>query len=268
MRYIDLENNPPADDWIQRADNLTQQLIDAGSENERNRIIDDNQDIWGELKDHLRGLSGNKCWYSESKNDSAHCHVDHFRPKKRAIDENGDDQGGYWWLAFNWLNYRYSAPVENIRKRDYFQVNANKAKTPNDAIEDEDIRFLDPTDIEDPDKLAYTNEGLVTPKNSDKTNRSYIQAEYTIRRMNLNKQEMKDSRKDKYFKTILLIQQTDRLMLQQARNFSPARKQTLNGKLKELLELASSKSEYSSAVRYCMKSSGLDWLDNIIQRAA
>jgi len=268
MRYIDLENNPPPDDWLQRADELTQQLLDAGSEEERNQIIDGNQNIWGELKDHLRIISGNKCWYSESKNDSAHCHVDHFRPKKKALDENGDNQGGYWWLAFNWLNYRYSAPVENIRKRDYFQVNANKANNPNDAIEDEDIRFLDPTDIEDPDKLAYTNEGLVTPKFTDEASRNYIQAEYTIRRMNLNKQEMKESRKGKYYKTTLLIRQTNDLITQQEKAFSAARKQNIKGKLKELLDLASSTSEYSSAVKFCLKSCGYVWADNIVQRAA
>ena len=268
MRYIDLENSPPPDDWIQRADDLTQQLLEADTNEERTQIIDDNQDIWGELKDHLRGLSNNKCWYSESKNDSAHCHVDHFRPKKKAVDENGDDQGGYWWLVFDWLNYRYSAPVENIRKRDYFHVNSNKANAPEDAIENEDIRFLDPTDIQDPDKLAYTIEGLVTPKSTIKTERNYIQAEYTIRRMNLNKQEMKDTRKDKYFKTSLLIKQVDNLMLQQALNFDPARNQKLNAKMLKLLELASSSSEYSSAVKYCLKSCGHDWADNIVQRAA
>jgi uncharacterized protein (TIGR02646 family) len=269
MRYIDLENNPPPDDWIKRAEALTQQLLSAaGNPQEINKIIDDNENIWGELKDHLRALSHNKCWYSESKNDSAHCHVDHFRPKKKSLDENGDDQGGYWWLAFNWLNYRYSAPVENVRKRDYFHVNAHKANSSFDALEDEDIRFLDPTDIEDPDKLAYTNEGLVTPKSSDISNRNYIQAEYTIRRMNLNKQEMIDTRKDKYFKTTLLINQTNNLITQQEQSFSPARKQTIKGKLKELLDLASSVSEYSAAVKYCLKSCGYVWADNIVQRAA
>lgn len=224
--------------------------------------------MWTELKDHLRNLSHNKCWYSESKNDSAHCHVDHFRPKGRAIDENGDDKGGYWWLAFEWTNYRYSAPVENIRKRDYFQVNANKANNPADPLEMEDIRFLDPTDIEDPDKLAFTNEGLVTPKSTVETERNYIQAEYTIRRMNLNKLEMAESRKDKYFKTSLLVKQIDKLMLQQVQDFCPARKQKINEKMKVLLELASSNSEYSAAVKYCMKSTGLEWVDNLLLRAA
>ncbi|MEC3905998.1 hypothetical protein VOI54_03155 [Tamlana sp. 2201CG12-4] len=268
MRYIDLENNPPDQNWIDRADALTLQLTQAADKAARDAIIDANQNMWAELKNHLRGLSLNKCWYSESKNDSAHCHVDHFRPKKEAIDENGDDKGGYWWLAFEWLNYRYSAPVENIRKKAYFHVNANKANTPADSIENEDIRFLDPTEIQDPDKLAYTNEGLVTPKSTVITERNFIQAEYTIRRMNLNKQEMKDTRKDKYSKTILLIKSTDKLVQLQNANICMARKQKIAAQMKELLALASSKSEYSAAVKFCMRSSGLIWVDNLLSRAA
>lgn len=268
MRYIDLENNPPDQNWIDRADELTLQLTQADDKAARDVIIDDNQNMWRELKDHLRALSHNKCWYSESKNDSAHCHVDHFRPKKVAIDEKGDDNGGYWWLAFEWLNYRYSAPAENIRKNAYFQVNANKANAPADSLEIEDIRFLDPTEIEDPDKLAFTNEGLVTPKSTVNSDRNYIQAEYTIRRMNLNKQEMKDSRKDKFSRTILLIKSTEKLVQLQIANVCMARKQKIASQMKELLALASSTSEYSAAVKFCMKSSGYEWVDGLLLRAA
>ncbi len=268
MRYIDLENNPPDQDWIDRADALTLQLTQAADKAARGVIIDDNQNMWTEIKDHFRGLSHNKCWYSESKNDSAHCHIDHFRPKKEAIAEDKKDKGGYWWLAFEWMNYRYSAPAENIRKKAYFHVNSNKANLPTDSIENEDIRFLDPTEIEDPDKLAFTNEGLVTPKSTVNTERNYIQAEYTIRRMNLNKPEMKDSRKDKYANTILLIKSTEKLVQIQNTVFCPARKQKIAGKMKELLALASSKSEYSSAVKFCMRSSGIEWVDNLLLKAA
>ncbi|MTK53758.1 hypothetical protein [Paludibacter sp.] len=268
MRYIDLENNPPPQDWIDRADAITQQLINATTQDDRNAIIDANQGMWTELKDHLRGLSNNKCWYSESKNDSAHCHVDHFRPKKKAIDENGDDKGGYWWLAFDWLNYRYSAPAENVRKNSYFHVNNHKANTPDDSILMEDIRFLDPTDIEDPDKLAFTNEGFVEPRASEKNSRNYIQAEYTIRRMNLNKTEMIDTRKDKFVKTQNLIKATQNLVAQQEKAFCPARKQKIIDNMKLILELASSESEYSAAVKYCMRSAGLAWVNGLLERAA
>lgn len=268
MIFIDLENNPPSDDWIARADALTQQLINAPNKAARDTIIDTNQPMWSELKKHLSDLSHRKCWYSESRDDSAHCHVDHFRPKKKAVNESGDDQGGYWWLAFDWLNYRYSGPAENVRKRDYFHVNSNKALSFLDDIDMEDFRFLDPIDVEDPDKLAFTNEGKVQPKQADENHRDYIRAEYTIRRMNLNKYEIVESRKDKYRKTSNLIKSITKLLQQQRQSFSPARKIKIRSQMKDLLELASPKSEYSASVKYCLRSFGEDWAMNIVSRAA
>ena len=85
MIHIDLLNNPPPQDWIDRADVITQQLLEAENEETRNQIIDDNQALWGELREHLSNIGHRKCWYSESINDGAYCHVDHFRPKKRQL---------------------------------------------------------------------------------------------------------------------------------------------------------------------------------------
>ena len=50
MRYIDLENNPPDQDWINRADALTLQLTQAADKDARDVIIDANQNMWTEIK--------------------------------------------------------------------------------------------------------------------------------------------------------------------------------------------------------------------------
>lgn len=57
MIFIDLENNPPPQDWIDRAEALTQQLIVAPTIAAKNAIIDANQALWNELKGHLSALS-------------------------------------------------------------------------------------------------------------------------------------------------------------------------------------------------------------------
>ncbi|MBK7359195.1 MAG: hypothetical protein IPI45_06190 [Saprospiraceae bacterium] len=259
MIFVNIDDHEPEQDWLDRADALTDQLINAATPAERATIIQDNQAMWGELKEQFCNVLQRKCWYSESVNDFAHCHVDHFRPKSSAIDENGADQGGYWWLAFNWRNYRYSAPAGNVRKRDYFHVNANKANLPADAIENEDIRFLDPTEPEDPGKLKFDNEGIISPKERVTSARDYIQAEYTIRRMNLNMEGLKEGRKDRYRKTARLIRQVQNLLALQTINYDMARKQSIRSKQLELLELAGKYSPYSAAVKYCLKESGLDW---------
>ena len=263
MIFVNIENHEPEQDWLDRADVLTNQLLVAATPAARAMIIHDNQAMWGELKQHFCDVLQRKCWYSESINDFAHCHLDHFRPKSRAIDENGDDQGGYWWLAFNWRNYRYAAPAGNVRKKDYFHVNADKANLPTDALENEDIRFLDPTEPEDPSKLKFNNEGIISPKETDIATRDYIQAEYTIRRMNLNMEGLVEGRKDKYRKTARLIRQVQELLALQVNNFDMARRQSIRAKQVELIELAGKFSEYSAAVKYCLRESGYDWALNI-----
>lgn len=267
MIFVNIDNHEPKQDWLDRADALTDQLLIAATPAARISIIHDNQALWGELKQHFCNILQRKCWYSESINDFAHCHLDHFRPKSRAFDEGGVDQGGYWWLAFNWRNYRYAAPAGNVRKKDYFHVNANKANLPADALENEDIRFLDPTEPEDPSKLKFDNEGIIKPKETDLVTRDYIQAEYTIRRMNLNMEGLKEGRKDKYRRTARLIRAIEKLLAQQQVVFDMARRQNIKGKQLELLKLAGKFSEYSAAVKYCLRESGHDWALNIAMAA-
>lgn len=263
MIYINIDNHEPEEDWLNRADNLTANLLAAADADARNQIIEDNQGMWGELKQHFCNVLHRKCWYSESVNDFAHCHVDHFRPKGRALAEDGADKGGYWWLAFNWRNYRYSGPAGNTRKRDYFHVNANKAVSHADAIENEDIRFLDPCEPGDPEKLKFNNEGVISPKNEDETTRDFIQAEYTIRRMNLNMPGLVEGRRGNYRKAAIIIRETQALLALQDINHNMARHQVIKSKMKELHELANKFSPYSAAVKYCLKESGLEWAVNI-----
>ncbi|MBW8244835.1 hypothetical protein K1F50_18650 [Muricauda oceani] len=258
MIHIDLLNNPPPQDWIDRADAVTQQLLEAEDIETRNQIIDDNQALWAELREHLSNISYRKCWYSESINDGAYCHVDHFRPKKKAINEAGGDEGGYWWLAFDWRNYRFSAPANNVPKRDYFHVNANRAQSIIDPIEAEDILFLDPTEIDDPPKLSYDIEGKVNPKSADENSRDYLQAEYTIRRLKLNEKFI-EARKDRFRRASYLIQDISRLLILQNQQFDLFRRQTIKNNMQELKQLANPSSEYSAAVKYCLKSSGFEW---------
>jgi uncharacterized protein (TIGR02646 family) len=269
MIFIDIEDNPPNQDWLDRADILTKQLIAAPDAAARNAIIDANEHMWGELKQHLCNLSHRKCWYSESINDGAHCHVDHFRPKKEVLFEtDNQDKGGYWWLAFDWLNYRYSGPAPNVRKRSYFHVDANKANTYIDSIDDEEIRLLDPIQIDDPEKLIYDNEGKIGSKNPNPNSNDFIKVEYTIRRLNLMLVGLVEGRRDKFRDAANIIIQLKKLLNDQSMSETPARKTKIREKMKVLRTMASRKSEYSAAVKYCLKSSGLEWAIEIAIAAA
>ncbi len=269
MIYIPLENNPPNQGWLDRADAVTQQLINAPDVSTRNTIIDANQSLWGELKQHLCNLNHRKCWYSESINDGAHCHVDHFRPKKKVLyEDDNTDQGGYWWLAFDWMNYRYSGPAPNVRKKDYFHVNARKAMNYGDSLENEDIRFLDPIKLSDPKKLSFDSSGEVRSINSNTTTRDYIQVKYTIRRRNLNDEGLIEGRKTKYRDASTIIQAVSKLTQLQNITHDTAREIKIDEAKKRLHEMASRHSEYSAAVKFCLKSSGYDWALDIAIDAA
>lgn len=123
---------------------LTAQLL-GRPPNERAHFIEANRDAtWahGKVLETLRAAVGNKCWYSEVKLDGADANVDHFRPKGRVrevntdLENTGAESVGYWWLAFEFQNYRLAAMHANQRrvdkktdggKWDYFPIRGNRA---------------------------------------------------------------------------------------------------------------------------------------------
>lgn len=260
MIFVDYLNNPPSDEWIARADLVTAELIAALTTEDRATIIARNSGLWGELKNQLSLLRNRKCWYTESINDGAHCHVDHFRPKTNALDEHGKDQGGYWWLAFDWQNYRYSGPVANVRKRDYFPVLQNKVNAYGGNTNLEQILLLDPLVIADTWKISFDGiEGKVLPKSVDKNSLDYKRAEYSIERYNLNDEGLKEGRRQKYGKAQKLIMESAKLLKLQTITFDAARENDIIKIWTELTDLANPNSEYSATVKYCLKSCGYDW---------
>ena len=86
MRYIPLRDSEPPQDWRDKAADLLQQLQEAGSHEDRCRIIDDNAQTYRELRDWLLTRSHGKCWFSEAKDLFSHWDVEHYRPKKEAKD--------------------------------------------------------------------------------------------------------------------------------------------------------------------------------------
>src|SRR5574342_650759 len=133
MRYIDIDSLEIPDGWQIRADQALERLRQEVSEAEANAIaigadpvlarkraisnglkIHARAQVWQCLNSSLAMLSNGKCWYSESRNPTADKNVDHFRPKNR-VEEDSDHEG-YWWLAFQWRNYRYASQWTNQRR--------------------------------------------------------------------------------------------------------------------------------------------------------
>lgn len=179
MRYIDLSELELPDGWLDKANKLTQELVEANSLEARNTIIAKNE-IWKELFLPLNKLSNGKCWYSEAKDVMSDRDVDHFRPKNKAKNLDNiprQDEDGYWWLCYDYENYRFSSQYSNEPRKDkfnhkketggkwhYFPLfeNSTVAKT-KARCKDEEIMLLDPCDKDDPYLLTFNSTGKALP---------------------------------------------------------------------------------------------------------
>jgi hypothetical protein len=176
MRYIDIRNLQLPDGWQAKADALHVQLGDAADDAARSKILKDNQ-IWRELFVPLNNLSKGKCWYSEAKDIMSDKDVDHFRPKNEARNLDGAVRDGYWWLAYDSENYRFSSIYSNRRRHDKFDdtkdaggkwsyfplFTGSYVATTKARLADEDIMLLDPTNEDDPCLLTFDDSGDAIP---------------------------------------------------------------------------------------------------------
>ena len=64
MRYIPLRDHEPDAAWLMKATRLLDELKAAPDAAARDKIIDDNSAVWGELKQWLLHLSHQKRWFS------------------------------------------------------------------------------------------------------------------------------------------------------------------------------------------------------------
>lgn len=208
----DALNLPPAQRTVMNQ--LTNELLGKPAADRSPFIEEGRDDTWAhaDVLATLRSFAGNKCWYSEVQLDGADPNVDHFRPKGRVREVDGDLQNtgnvsdGYWWLAFEFANYRLAAMHANQRrvdedteggKWDYCPVRGNRTaeRTPWGEIM-EDILALDPcvrTDVAllwfDPDGKPCVSKWKRQPNTND-----VERVKATIWLYHLDKKEIRDSR--------------------------------------------------------------------------
>ena len=99
-----MDNKVPPRKWLKKAEKLTRKLLRAPNDDKRNEIIEKNKKFWGELKRWLLKHSYYKCWYSDARELFSYYDVEHFRPKRAALDLEKNARTGYWWLSFDWKN--------------------------------------------------------------------------------------------------------------------------------------------------------------------
>jgi uncharacterized protein (TIGR02646 family) len=195
MRHIPLKKKKPDDAWLKKAEKLIKELEDAPDKAARDDIIDDNKKVWGELKQWLLSLSHDKCWFSEAKDCFSHFEVEHFRPKKTATDADGTTHDGYWWLAFDWRNFRICGNAGNRKKGTFFPLRSGcrRVRVGGD-LRTEDPQLLDPADEDDPNLITFDVEGNAIPVPGVSTwDRTRV--EYSVDRCKLDFPPLMDKRK-------------------------------------------------------------------------
>lgn len=215
MIFINPESIRLSDERISALESLTRDLC-AKQSDERTAFINANRcNSWAhaEVLEALRAPAGNKCWYSEVLLEGEDPNVDHFCPKGRVkeVDENleatGNESPGYWWLAFEYRNYRLACVHSNQRrvdkdtqggKWDFFPIANNRApeKTDWSSIKSQEAPLaLDPCSLSDARLLCFDSDGVPCPSEKAK-DRDKERVQASIWLYHLKKEELHKRRRN------------------------------------------------------------------------
>ncbi|RZP58134.1 hypothetical protein D8T48_09190 [Vibrio vulnificus] len=272
MIFIDLENKLPTDHdipnwipwtpekwnaWLAKSNQLVGKLAAleaAGKRDERNALIDANSAHWGELKQWLLALSGGKCWFSDVRELYSHYDVEHFRPKKEAKAIDGSERDGYWWLAFDYMNFRACGNVGNRKKGGWFPLQQGSlCSTYAAPCEESEARYLlDPIDDDDVSLIAFDEEGKVVPVPSA-SDWEKQRVEETVKRLKLNEHvPLAEERRKVWQRVDALIKEFHKAKSRCSAGNNPAAKAKLIEVRARMREMTSPAAELSSVARWCL----------------
>ena len=273
MRYVDIEMLALPDGWQRKAETALNELRQEIAQAEANaHAAGDNVDtarkqaistglqvpwranLWRSLKAALALLTDGKCWYSESRNPTADKNVDHFRPKNRVHEDAHHE--GYWWLAFDWRNYRYASQWSNQRrvdvdsgttggKWDRFPLcqGSFRACSEADDVEQEEPELLDPIVPQDWRLLTFRQDGSPTAARQPGSV-EYRRATSSIEVYHLQCNALVNERRALAAEVQRIVQDVDRLRPEIVNVGSKA---VYKSRLKDLIRKIRPQAEYSAA---------------------
>lgn len=113
--------------------------------------------------------------------------VEHFRPKKAVLEDDGRlRRPGYYWLAYTWENLLLACAECNRRqKRNNFPIEGERARRPEDALDQERPIFIDPAGPDDPEALiTFTDLGRAVAVDGNQ------RGKVTIEGLHLNRDDL------------------------------------------------------------------------------
>lgn len=268
MRFIDLTTFQPSGNWIQIANNHTATILPL-TRDQRSDYFDVTQNKhWNEpeflelLKEHGK----RKCWYTECRSE-VQLFVDHFRPKLTVTRITGSYnyaeagtrplQNGYYWLAYNYRNFRIANNVSNKRKGGYFPL-ANYSTSveiyPTGDISPEVFMLLDPCVENDTALLIYD---LIKPKpifEITGNEHLYHRAAISIMAYNLN---------DSFLKTLRtkVFKMCNNLLIEAEKAFNNSDWDSLSINCSKLVDMLSPEAEFTMMIEHRLIGLNKDWLE-------
>jgi hypothetical protein len=270
MIFIDLEHKLPTDAelpvnirwaqadwdaWLIESDRLVKELTklnEAGKLKERNQLIDDRGAHWGKLKPWLLALSDGKCWFTEARDIASHLDVEHYRPKKAARNIKGSERDGYWWLAFDYMNFRIAGTVPNRKKGAWFPLRYGsvRSKFTRRCEYDEIPHFLDPTNAHDVTLLAFDEEGKAIPA-PGVSRWDFIRVRRTVERLKLTEhQALAEERRKVWQRVTTHISNYQRALAET--RYSAAARERAKNEAREIAELTKPSAALSSVAKWCV----------------
>lgn len=272
MIWIDLEHKLPTDTdiqgwapwtqaqwaaWLTESQRFVADLVKldaAGKVKERNKLIDANSAHWGKLKPWLLALSAGKCWFTEARDIASHLDVEHFRPKKTARNVKGPDRDGYWWLAFDYMNFRIAGTVPNRKKGAWFPLRyGSRCSSYKRRCEgDETHHFLDPTNAYDVSLLAFDEEGKAVPVPGI-SRWDFVRVRRTVDRLKLTEhQALAEERRKVWRKTTGAIERYYNAKAESTSAHSAVARERLRESARQIADLTTSTAELSAVAKWCV----------------
>jgi len=163
----------------------------------RKKAIKAKASLWSRAGECIKEVMHSKCWYCETSQIRSDMPVDHFRPKNRVAE--CQDHPGYWWLAFDWENYRYSCTYCNERridvvngtdggKWDHFPIFQPPpwVTTETGDWHLERPKLLDPMNLDDTKLVTFHENGFSRETYQDDGDENFIRAKESIGLYHLN----------------------------------------------------------------------------------
>lgn len=257
--------------WLKKVATLKLKLEKLATAKERKGFIDSNSAVWGEIKEKLLAMSHGKCWYSEAPDAVSDWHVDHFRPKTRALDEDKKAHDGYAWLAFDWKNYRIAGSYPNSPhkdnsgetrgKWDFFPLgpDCTRATWDHRDCKNEICLILDPTKRNDPKLMTFDENGIPLP--SDPKNAIVRRkVAVTIFYLFLDSPRLVAARKKKWREILDWIEEYREVCPVSFDDCSPQDIKRFDRLTHRLADITGPDAPFAATARACLRANGLDFL--------